>query len=199
MLPFVGYSPVVRSWHCAWSRTICSPPMDRYVKRTRAGPENVQASAKRPKSDGWGTQGDPASICVWNCNSLPSRIGNAAERQELLAFVGKHKPDVICFSEVRCAARPHSLSAKRDDGSKRYRSEFKNDERAANATSDAGAVKALLREADLEAYEAYFSLADWRVRQTRKKQPSSSRSVAIHKVNAPGCAFPGFLQKAHGW
>jgi hypothetical protein len=154
--------------------------MDRYVKRVRAAPDRVVASAKRPKTDTWGTQGDPASICVWNCNSLPGRIGNAAERKELLAFVGMHKPDVICFSEVRCAARPHNLDAKRDDGTRRYRSEFKAaDERAASATSDAGAVKALLREAELEPYEAYFSLADWKVRRHEKKnKTTSARSVA---------------------
>jgi hypothetical protein len=168
---FFALSQVPHKWHSAWRPALLSARMDRYVKRTRSAGGSVVASAKRPKgAASWGSQGDPSSVCVWNCSSLPGRIANDADREQLVAFVREHKPDVICLSEVRCAARAVSPSAKRNDGGKRFRAEFK-EEAAANGSSDGVTVRNLMKQPEFQAYEAYFSLADWRVRGGSYQKP----------------------------
>lgn len=128
--------------------------MDRYLKRSSDSSAKGAKDAKKPRQ--WGTA-EPRTIVAWNCNSLSSRLGNKADRDELLAFIKVWKPDVFFLSEVRAAAYAYNFGAKKGDGSKRARSKL--------ADSDSAVlINAFLREPELADYHAYFSLADWKVR-----------------------------------
>jgi exonuclease III len=139
--------------------------MDRYFKRTRSSAGKESALSKRARVE-WGAAGDPQSICVWNCNGLSVRLASSSDRNEFISFVKEHRPEVICLSEVRCAARCDDPDAKRNDGAKRYRGEFK-DATPKDPNSDGVLVRKLLQEPELVDYTAYFSLADWKVRKSR--------------------------------
>lgn len=142
--------------------------MDRYVKRTATNADSSSNSkSKRRRLDpeeniNWG-RNDPGSICVWNCNGLPVRLKSSKDRSDLVNFMRDVKPDVMCFSEVRCAAFCADKSAKRNDGRVRDRTKF-------NCVTSEGArdkelFDTFLSEPELACYVPYISLADWKVRR----------------------------------
>jgi hypothetical protein len=91
--------------------------MDKYiVKRQRADDARDDNASKRARDDEWGCAGDPRTIVVWNCNGLGVRLGKPIDRSNLLAFMSKHRPNVLCIGEVRAAAMIN--------GSRRLRGQF---------------------------------------------------------------------------
>lgn len=139
--------------------------MDRFIKRIPrdcVAEELVEKKRRRIDASGIYGKSDPKSICIWNCNGLPVRLGQKRDRDELVSFIKYIDLDVICFSEVRCSAFCANKSAKRNDGTARDRQRFSTS--TPTGLKDRELFDKFMNEPELASYKAYISLADWKVR-----------------------------------